>query len=311
MSDTLSLSEELRQAREGRGETLDQVKQRTGISLTVLKALEEGDPEAVEAVYLRLAVVHYGNYLGLDGPALAQGIEGRRSTARVVRRLPRGRGTGLGGGLGKAVAVVAVAGLLAVLYLLNDGQGDTAPPPAPAPAEVPAAAAPSSPPEAAAAADPADLSPATGEEAPAAIPGAADTGLDSPAETPQEGASAEAAEEAVAAAQMVLEAEVLDTVWVRVGRDGVDSVMETIRGGEQRTWRAERFFVVHAGRAGNIRFRFQGQLLAGGRLGEPDRTLRFRVSADGYQFLAPDLNPIGPVTGFQPERTEPGQPGVR
>ena len=311
MSEKLTLSEELRRAREGRGETLDQVNQRTGISLTVLKALEEGDLEAVEAVYLRLAVVHYGNYLGLDGHELAQGFEGRRSSARVVRRLPRDRGTGLGGGLAKAVAVAAVAGLLAVLYVLKDGQGDTAPPPAPAAGEPAAAPPPSPPPEADAAAGRADLSPAPGEPSPAAVPGAAGGDLEGPADAPPEAVTAEVAEEAVAGARMVLEADVLDTVWVRVGRDGVDSVMETVPGGEQRTWRAERFFVVHAGRSGNIRFRFQGQLLAGGRLGEPGRTLRFRVSADGYQLLGPDLNPIGPVTGFQPERTEPGQPGVR
>ena len=72
MSEELSLSEQLRRAREGRGETLDQVNKRTGISPKVLEALEEGDLEALEVVYLRLAVVHYGNYLGLDGHALAQ-----------------------------------------------------------------------------------------------------------------------------------------------------------------------------------------------------------------------------------------------
>ena len=88
--------------------------------------------------------------------------------------------------------------------------------------------------------------------------------------------------------------------------------METITAGERRTWMADRFFRVHVGRPGNIRFRFQGRLLGEGRLGDPDQTLRFRVSDDGYQLLGPDFEPIAPLTGFQPEeRTESSQPEVR
>ena len=311
MSEELSLSEQLRRAREGRGESLDQVNQRTGISLKVLRALEEGDLEAVEVVYLRLAAVHYGNYLGLDGHALAQGFEGR-SKARVVRRMPRGGGPVLGGGLAKAVGVVAVAGLLGVLYLVNDGQGYPDPPVVPAPVEVPVAQEPppapvlSSTPEGDAAAGSAEVSAAPGDEAAPAIPGAP-----AGAALPPEGAvTAEPTEEAVGA-QVVLQAEVLETVWVQVDWDGAGSAMETIPAGEQRTWRADRYFEVHVGRPQNIRFRFQGRLLAGGRLGEPGRTLRFRVSANGYQLLDTDFQPVGEVTEFQPERTESGQPGLR
>ena len=304
MSEELSLAEQLRRAREGRGETLDQVQQRTGLSLKVLQALEEGDLEAVEVVYLRLSVVHYGNYLGLDGHALAQGFEALRPPPRRVRRLPRGGRSLLEGGLSKPVIAVAVAGLAAILYLANAGQGDPDPAVAPSLREVPAA------PELSAAAE---LSTAPGLLSSPEAAGVPDS-LEPPA-APEGAVTAALAEEAVAdtaaLAPMVLEAEVLDTVWVQVGRDGVDSVMETIPGGEQRTWRAQRFFEVHVGRSRNVRFRFQGQLLAEGRPGEPDRTLRFRVSAAGYQLLDPDFQPIGEVTGFQPERTESRQPGVR
>ena len=308
MSEQLSLSEELRRAREGRGETLDQVNQRTGISPKILQALEEGDLEAIEVVYLRLAAVHYGNYLGLDGHALAQELEGRRSTARVVPRLPRGGGYALGG-LARPVVAVAVAGLLAVLYLVNDGPGDPDPSVAPAPVEVSAA------PELSAA-DAAALSAAPGDEAVAATAGGPAGGLEAGAAAPPEGAvTAESTEvtaaDTAAPAHIVLQADILEPVWVRVGWDDADSVSETIPGGEKRTWRAERFFEVHVGRSRNIRFRFQGQLLADGRLGEAGSTLRFRVSADGYQLLDPEFQPIGEVTGFQPERTESRQPGVR
>lgn len=297
MSEELSLSEQLRRAREERGETLDQVNQRTGISLKVLQALEEGDREALEVVYLRLAVVHYGNYLGLDGHALARGFEGRQSKRRVVRRLPRG-GTVLGADLVKPVVVVAVVGLVAVLYLVND-QGDGDPPVSSAPVEVPAAPSPHEAPVA--------PSPEPADEAAAAIPGAV-AGVEAGEAAPPEGALAAAT---AAEAPLVLQAEVLDTVWVQIDWDGVDGAMETVPGGEQRTWRAERFFQVHAGRPQNIRFRFQGRLLAEGRLGEPDKTLRFRVSADGYQLLDSEFQRIGEVIEFQPERTESGQPGVR
>ena len=325
MSEELSLSEELRRAREGRGETLDQVNKRTGISLKVLEALEEGDMEALEVVYLRLAVVHYGDYLGLDGHALAQAFEGRRSSARVVRRRPRGGGTVLAGGLVKPVAAIAIAGLLAVLYLVNDGQGDADPPVAPTTAEVAAAPSPpaaseppdapqlSSTPEAAGDPESAEVSEASGAPASgpgdeaAAMPGAV-AGGEGGEPAPSEGAVAAAS---AAAAPMVLQAEVLDTVWVQIDSDGVGSAMETIPGGEQRTWRAERFFQVHVGRSQNIRFRLQGRPLAEGRLGEPGGTLRFRVSADGYQLLDSEFQPIGEVVELQSERTESRQPGVR
>ena len=312
MSEELSLSEELRRAREGRGETLDQVNKRTGISLKVLEALEEGDMEALEVVYLRLAVVHYGDYLGLDGQALAQAFEGRRSTARVVRRRPRGGGTVLAGGLVKPVAAIAIAGLLAVLYLVNDGQGDADPPVAPTTAEVAAAPSPPAPPQLSSTPESAEVSeasgaPASGPGDEAAMPGAV-AGVESGGPAPPEGGMAAAS---AAAAPMVLQAEVLDTVWVRIDSDGVGSAMETIPGGEQRTWRAERFFQVHVGRSQNIRFRFQGRPLAEGRLGEPGGTLRFRVSADGYQLLDSEFQPIGEVVELQSERTESRQPGVR
>ena len=119
------------------------------------------------------------------------------------------------------------------------------------------------------------------------------------------------ADEAASPARVVLEGEVFDTVWVQVSWDDADSVMETIPAGERRTWTAERHFQVHAGRSDNIRFRFQGQLLGEGRLGDPDRTLRFRVSEEGYQLLGPDFQPIAPLTGFQPERTESSQSEAR
>ena len=330
MSEELTLAEEWRRAREGRGESLDQVHQRTGIGEKVLQALEEGDLEALEVVYMRLAVVHYGSYLGLDGNALAQRLGGRQAMRRPpARTLSGGGGPLFGAGLLKWVLAGAIAVLLGVVYLLNRGEGDPAPQAAPVPEEAPASREALSVWDQAGGGDsaepgrPAEAGP--GDRTAPDISGTAlEGGLDEsaapddlaeagpPEEVPAAGSTgAVAAGDVAASAPMVLQAEVLDTVWVQVGWDGVDSVMETITGGEQRTWTAERFFEVHVGRAQNIRFRFQGQLLGEGRLGEPDRTLRFRVSAGGYQLLGPDLQPIAPVSEFNPERTESSQPGVR
>ena len=144
MSEELSLSEELRRAREGRGESLDQVQQRTGISWRILQALEEGDLEAVEAVYMRMGVLRYASYLGLDGQALAQGLGGPRSRERVPARtpLPKG-GPILGDGLIKWAAGLAIAAFAAVLYLMTGGEADPAPPPVPVVDELPASGDPS------------------------------------------------------------------------------------------------------------------------------------------------------------------------
>ena len=330
MSEELSLSEELRRAREGRGESLDQVHQRTGISVKILQALEDGDLEAVEAVYMRMGAIHYATYLGLDGQALAQGLGGPRSKERVRARMPPPwGGPVLGDGLFKWAAGLAVVAIAALLYLMTGGEANPAPPAVPvvdelppsgdpSPWEEPAAAESPEPVEsgAAAQAEPGDLSEPVEGEAPESDPEGSGDGSELARASPPEGTSAgpgpEAAiAEAASPARIELEAEAFDTVWVQVSWDDVDSAMETISAGERRTWTAERYFRVHAGRSGNIRFRFQGQLLGEGRLGDPDRTLRFRVSDDGYQLLGPDFQPIGPLTGFPPERTESSQSEAR
>ena len=316
MSEELSLSEELRRAREGRGESLDQVHQRTGISVRILQALEEGDLEAVEAVYMRMGAIHYATYLGLDGQALAQGLGGPRSKERVRARMPPSwGGPVLGDGLLKWAAGLAIAAIAALLYLMTGGEADPAPPAVPVVDELPASGDPSPWEEPAAAESPESAGSGAASQA---EPGDPSEPMEGEApESVVEGShlpgssSAPAGTEAASPAQVVLEVEALDTVWVQVSWDDLDSAMETIPAGEGRTWTAERFFQVHAGRSGNIRFRFQGRLLGEGRLGDPDQTLRFRVSDDGYQLLGPDFEPIAPLTGFQPERTESSQPEAR
>lgn len=479
MSEQLSLSQELRQAREARGESLEQVHQRTGIALTILKGLEEGDFDVVEPVYARLAIDHYATHLGLDGKAFEARLRDEVAASRpppvemragretsplptpapspltdLLRQQPPGR-------LATAAVVVVVV-LAIVLYLLGSDDSPatgytpppsatavadrSTPPPAPLPRSTYSQSTPESPtdratstqtasggpssgvtrnaspaaesagtpparrpPATAAPATPASATaapaPATAEAPPSLAASAAD---ESPAEAPEsvsvmanevetaaapavadeaarvdaannvadsqvsdasEASAASASPEAADAAQsettatpdapevtvstaapetpapetpapetagadeslaaaspdqaapesgdspvlaptgdLVLQVDALDSTWVQIQWDDDDGVVEIIPEGEQRLFAAQREFLVRAGRAHGVHFRFQGQLLGEGRLGDPTKVLRFRATADGVQLLGPDLEPLGPVAQVQPDTTEsPGR----
>ena len=70
MSEETSLGTMLREARERRGETLEQAHQQTAISPVLLQELESGEFQ-VEPVYARLAATNYASYLGLDSEEIA------------------------------------------------------------------------------------------------------------------------------------------------------------------------------------------------------------------------------------------------
>ena len=71
----LSISEALRRGREARGETLEQLQQKLGVSLTILQGIEAGDYDVVEPIYARLAIWHYAEHVGLGGDAMAARFE--------------------------------------------------------------------------------------------------------------------------------------------------------------------------------------------------------------------------------------------
>ena len=64
--DPQGISEQLRTARQQRGLNLDEVLRHTGISLSVLTALESERFDIVEPVFTRMALQSYAEYLGLD-----------------------------------------------------------------------------------------------------------------------------------------------------------------------------------------------------------------------------------------------------
>lgn len=158
MTDEKTLGELLRHERHQRGESLEQVHERTGIGVKVLASLEEGTVGVVELVYLRLALTSYGEYLGLGTDELlalfdrdhgSHATTPRRPPAPLVPtstwrhelgiRLRRLSPMWLGG----AFAVLLLAIILLIVYLRRGdttaatgagrpGQGG-APPPAAAP----------------------------------------------------------------------------------------------------------------------------------------------------------------------------------
>ncbi len=145
MSEDLSLSEELRRAREARGESLDQIHQRTGIALKILQGLENGEFDVVEPVYARLAINHYAVCLGLDGKAFEQrlydDVDATRPPLVLVQTSPASAIHSLPEPSPLAdlirsqpparlatIGVILVVGLAILLYLLSS---DAPPPPRP------------------------------------------------------------------------------------------------------------------------------------------------------------------------------------
>ena len=315
MSEDLSLSEELRRAREARGESLDQIHQRTGIALKILQGLENGEFDVVEPVYARLAINHYAVYLGLDCKAFEQrlydDVDATRPPLVLVQTSPASAIHSLPEPSPLAdlirsqpparlatIGVILVVGLAILLYLLGS---DAPPPPRPTVSSPPARKAPRTVVQRPVATATRDALVRTVEESIEPVVAASDdiaAAMD-PATDPADQSPRGSVD--LAAGPLVLQADALDSTWVQVQWDDDDGVVEIIPSGEQRTWGAQRFFMVRAGRAHGVHFRFQGELLGEGRLGDPTKVLRFRATAGGVQLLGPDLAPIAQI---QPDTTE-------
>ena len=335
-----SIAARLRRARESRGETLDQAHQRTGISTTLLKGLESGKLDVVETVYMRLAVVAYAEYLGLDAADMAKqfddepGTRAALSSATGMARRPgessfihglRTMGRSMDGNglfrLPQSLLIALGGAILLVLILIAawlDGGGSSD-----ASQERPSAevaredAAPSS--AATTTLSPGDeaslddsladgfaslrTEPTAATEGDRARPREdIDTSSTASSATGVWGPSSSRPPPTTASlGQLVLEARAVDTTWVQVLWDGANGIEGTIPEGERRRWVARDSFFVRSGIAYGVHFTFQGQLLADGRLGDPSEVLRFRASRNGVVLLGRNLRPIGePISIGEP-----------
>ena len=88
--DSVLFSAPLRQTRERRELTIDEVHQATGISVTVLHALETGDLTKVEPVFFRLGLRTYAEYLGLDSDELASAYDAEIAVVAVPAQPAQG-----------------------------------------------------------------------------------------------------------------------------------------------------------------------------------------------------------------------------
>ena len=403
-----SLATLLRQAREDRGQSLEQVRAETGMSVKVLGDLESGRMEAIEPVYCRLAAGNYATYLGIDqrlatelfdsefgrpdipsdhapiavSPSSVSTAAWHYELLAYVREASPMRLAAIAGGLLLALALLGYILTVGTVIdpvrvptsapasstsappsgamptagarmpsrdLVAGGRrsDDGSPPAAPvgsaiappgesvAAASTPSAAGathvPAASAEVAATAGTASDSAFESAESAATGGSAATQGFSSAETAPGDGTAAaspagaaeprgvdlrtqpaalQTASAVPAAAStpaqygrapeavdgpLKLRAEAVDSTWVQVQWDGRDGSEEIIPGGESRQWRAQRFFMVRAGRAHGVRFYFQGRLLGDGRLGDPTKVLRFRASGEGVVLLGPNLKPLASV----------------
>ena len=314
MSEETSLGAMLREARERRGETLEQAHQQTAISPVLLQELESGEFQ-VEPVYARLAAANYASYLGLDSKEIATRFDlqfGRPDFPSPTRTYLRNFGppnflsaalnsilsrrTPPFWKIGAAAAAIALAVLLAIFF---SGEPEEPSPPPVEAAEVPPTLPLQEQSQPAAALQEQSQSAAAALQEQSQSAAAALQEQSQPAALQEEPVTA-TEDEGVAtdlAPPLVLRAEAVDSTWVRVQWDGgTGSAEEIIPGGESRQWEAADNFVVFAGRAHGVRFYLQGQLLGEGRLGDPTQVLRFRASLDEVVLLGKDLTPLSPST---------------
>jgi cytoskeleton protein RodZ len=152
------IGERLRQAREAKGVSLDEIASQTRIPVRHLQHIESGDWEALPASTYSIGFVRaYGNMVGLDGPAL--GAELRQQLGGVRRAGPAAEyyepaDPARVPPKWLAITAAVVAGLLIIGYLVfrsgvDDGRETAAaqeqgPAPARPPAAAPAQPAPQS-----------------------------------------------------------------------------------------------------------------------------------------------------------------------
>jgi cytoskeletal protein RodZ len=320
----ISLAAQLRRARESRGVSLDQAHQVTGISLKVLGGLESDSTELVELIYMRLAMISYAEYLGLDvgeiaavfdaetgyqpgshtQPLVISSLSGNRpaksSLSPGISGLLRGVSSPLLVGIGVAVLLVLV--LIAAWLDLDSSPDD------PSPDDTPRRAPISD-----------SISARRGgtavggedrqkqQKSRPTASDTADTVIDTLARIVEtrEVVGRWGPSSVAPPPGLILEAIAVDTTWVQVLWDGEAGTEITMVSGERRQWAARDSFLVRSGIAHGVQFSLQGQLLGGGRLGDPDEVLRFLASRDGVVLLGRNLKPVGePITLTDPDSTD-------
>ncbi|MEW6751942.1 MAG: RodZ domain-containing protein [Candidatus Latescibacterota bacterium] len=313
MSEEQSIGQRLRAARLQQGKSPEDVRRLTGLSERVTAGFEADRWEVLEPVYARMSLRAYAEHLGLDAGAILAEFDRQIGPAPAPSPVPL-HPQPAGPPAPRtwrpvALAAGAFVAVLAVFSLLTRDEEPPGPGPtvsAPIPLRPPSsrAAAPSPParvPEAlpetpageAAEPEGPGLNRVWPDEEPPADSmrqqAGADTALRAPAARPA--ADQESPQwppvtppPATGDSLLRLSVEAVDTTWVQVTWDDGGRFRGTLPPGARRTWQTRDQFQVVAGKAHGLRYWFQGQLLAEGRLGRPDQVLRFRASRSGVQL---------------------------
>jgi|SRR5579884_2522601 len=275
-----NLGEFLRQQRESKNVSIEELATRTRIAVRFIKLIEESQfdqlPNVVSAKgFLR----SYARCLNLDEmPILNRFSEAIQPAAdrtppisgteeNVPTYIQRKQPDRLPFPLWAAFSVVGVILLFLVLAFIIPKHRQATPPPPPteeAPAPEPAPVEPSSPiPPPESSANP--VSPAPPSPPPPA-PSPTPSAAPGPAASPQE-----------AAAPRVLMIEAIEPSWVHVTIDGAKTKEALLQPNEKVRWEAKEKFVLTVGNAGGVRVLLDGQDL--GSLGPTGRVVKKEIVA--------------------------------
>jgi cytoskeletal protein RodZ len=254
-----SFGQYLKQERERRGVSLEEINRRTRISLNILQALESGQTANLPTpVILRGFIKGYAKTIGLD-PAetlsrFAEESQAPPPAPATVRSVPETKRPRV---LPMAVITLGVIAAVTVLLRLV---GEQAPPPlvgTPAPAPVPAAV--SAPPETPAALTQTEpAAPAEGETtlpgAPAALPLGAQPQAAPVTQGPVPAAAARRPGE-----PHLLKVRALEQTWLRLARDDGSVNEYLLQPGEQVVWEAAQRFELTVGNAAGLVLSLNGK----------------------------------------------------
>jgi len=240
-----SLGTYLRQLRESRGASLEDIARSTRVGKGHLEALEEGIFSELPApVFVRGFLRSYCGFLGVPpDEALVRYHEDLGETAPVAA--PGPRPTRQFGRPKRPVALSLVLLTILGLTLLAVAMGlrdSSAPPPPPAGAVAQPAPAPA---------------PAGSRATPAPSPGVSTA---SPSAEPGAGRQPPAPPSvAVASGQQRLVVRALEPTWIRVQADSGQVTQELLPAGATREWTADQRFVLTVGNAGGIEVELNGR----------------------------------------------------
>jgi cytoskeletal protein RodZ len=280
----------LRQAREQRGLSLQQLAVTTKISARVLDALEHNDPGKLPGgIFSRSFVRAYAREVGLDPeaavasfvaafpaeagaddmPSATSAVEAEtfESRRRVVRGLLRLLGV---------VALVALVGFLYYWSVRRNAPAPLADPAAPSSTQAAGSAGRR---EAAAAPQPSPTAGAAPEQPVAPGPTQAP-----PATEPAPPAAAAAAEQAgppPVAAPLVVALTVSEQCWLSVSVDGTRMPSRNYESGERVEYAVQRSITVTAGNAGAVAMTLNGK--PGRPLGEAGQVVTTTINASAYE----------------------------